>query len=180
MTTSGDMATKGERELLGALRGLLNAVGNATTGAIVSAVVQHVEAHLAQMLRTAAVAGLSGDETERVLGRMDHALRSTSRVDVQGPSFTIARQEDGRVSVNASIDLNAVAVAYVGDYGTSRKARQTEPLVHAFKVISAFPSLEILVPPPQVVINNVAPQKTVQRVSHNEQGEIAEIVTTSN
>jgi hypothetical protein len=176
MSTSSDIATKAERELLKAIRELLGPICSATANVALSAVLQQAHVHLGQLLRAAAIAGLSEADSEAVGRRIDHALRSVLKASVQGPSFTVARREDGRLSIDCSIDLSAISVAYVGDYSTNRTGFKGAPVLHRFRATAEFPSLEIVLPPAQLLVNNVQ-QATRQTITNNEAGEITEIVT---
>ena len=173
-------AGQAERELLAAMRMGVAVMANGTAAHLVSVAIQHTQHQLGALLRAAAVHGMSAELAAEVGGRIDHALRSAATVNFAPMTFSIARDESGRVTMGGLFDINSFSLAFKGAYSSSSSTEGLKPRMLSFKS-TAFdlPTPQIVIPPPQIIVNNHVRPATRQQVTRDTNGEIAEIITTA-
>ena len=184
MTTQSNVSAETaerERELLGGVRALLTSASTEIGSAMIATTMRQTSMLLGQLLRAAAVTteGLSEEQAAAVGARVDRALKARSDVKMPIPAFAVARAEDGRLRVDCSIDLNALRVAYTGEFGADAKAKNPGPDLHEFTALVQFPALELVLPAPQIVVHNELRERGATRtvIKRDAEGEAVESIT---
>lgn len=167
-----------DRELLAAVRGIVEAVASATGTYLIGQTTRVVQHTLGQVLRAAAVHGLSDELAAAVGERIDRALRSQATVRMAPMSFGLARDHTGRVLVQCAVDLNAFRVGFEGDYAKWTPAPFGEPkMTRVVSLAAELPSAQLVLPPPQFIVHNHARSDTRQVHRRDAEGNLIETVT---